>query len=64
MDTVTRTLEHLQSLSREQVAHAWDEVRDGPGWTIVLVGDPEHAEGLEELATQVGGGFTLTDGLA
>lgn len=47
--TVTRTLTELQDLRVEQVAAAWDEVRTGPGWTVVAVGDPAHAEGLEDL---------------
>ncbi|WP_158288678.1 M16 family metallopeptidase [Ornithinimicrobium flavum] len=47
--TVTRTLAELQDLSAERAAAAWDEVRTGPGWTVVAVGDPEHAGGLEAL---------------
>ena len=43
-DTVTRTLAQLSSLDVEQVATAWDEVRAGPGWTVVLVGDPEQVD--------------------
>lgn len=48
-ETVTRTLADLQDLTPERVAAAWDEVRTGPGWTVVAVGDPDHAQGLEEL---------------
>lgn len=48
-DTVTRTLEQLRGLTVEQAAAAWDEVRVGPGWTVVAVGDPAHAEGLADL---------------
>lgn len=46
---VTRTLDELRELTAEQVARAWDDVRTGPGWTVVAVGDPEHAEGLAGL---------------
>jgi predicted Zn-dependent peptidase len=48
--TVTQTLGQLRELTVEQVAAAWDEVLDGPSWTVVLVGDPAHADGLGELA--------------
>lgn len=47
--TVTQTLEQLRELTLDQVAAAWDEVLAGPSWTVVLVGDPEYAEGLGEL---------------
>lgn len=47
--TVTETLTQLRSLTVDQVAAAWDEVRGGPPWTLVLVGDPEHVEGVEGL---------------
>lgn len=40
-DTVTSTLRQLRELTREQAARAWEEVRTGPGWTVVVVGDPE-----------------------
>jgi zinc protease len=47
VDTVTRTLEQVRTLTRPQVAAAWDEVREGPGWTTVVVADAcRHAEGL------------------
>ncbi|MFK5634643.1 MULTISPECIES: M16 family metallopeptidase [unclassified Ornithinimicrobium] len=49
LDTVTRTLEQLGVLDASRVAAAWDEVRSGPGWTVVLVGDPAHAQGLADL---------------
>lgn len=55
LDTVTRTLDHLRQLDREQVARAWDEVREGPGWTVILVGDAEHTAGLAEIAEPLGG---------
>src|SRR5690606_38306441 len=47
--TVTRTLAELRDLRVEQVAAAWDEVRTGPGWTVIAVGDPQHTDGLEAL---------------
>jgi predicted Zn-dependent peptidase len=47
--TVTRTLAELHDLRVEQVAAAWDEVRTGPGWTVIAVGDPEQTDGLETL---------------
>ncbi|WP_151526888.1 M16 family metallopeptidase [Serinicoccus kebangsaanensis] len=43
---VTRTLQELRGLTVEQAAGAWDEVRDGPGWTVVVVGDPEATRGV------------------
>lgn len=49
LETVTRTVEDLRGLSVDRVAAAWDEVRSGPGWTVVAVGDPAHTEGLEQL---------------
>ncbi len=48
-DTVTTTLEHLRGLTVAQVARAWDEVLAGPPWTLVLVGDPDHARGVEDV---------------
>lgn len=48
-ETVTRTLSQLRTLGVEQVAAAWDEVLAGPPWTLVLVGDPEHLDGVAEL---------------
>jgi zinc protease len=47
--TVTETLASLRTLTADRVAAAWDEVRGGPPWTLVLVGDPEHTRGLETL---------------
>ena len=47
VDTVTRTLEQVRTLTRGRVAAAWDEVRGAAGWTTVVVGDARrHAEGL------------------
>jgi zinc protease len=48
-DQVTRTIDQLRELTVEQVATAWDEVRSGPAWTLVLVGDPQHVQGVEDL---------------
>lgn len=47
--TITSTLADLQDLSVERVAAAWDDVRSGPGWTVVAVGDPAVTDGLSEL---------------
>lgn len=44
--TVTRTLADLRTLTPQRAAAAWDEVRTGPGWTVIAVGDPRHTEGL------------------
>jgi zinc protease len=47
VDTVTSTVEQVRTLDRSRVAAAWDEVRAGPPWTLVVVGDATlHAEGL------------------
>lgn len=47
VDTVTRTLEQVQTLTRQQVAAAWEDVRGAAGWTTVVVGDADrHAQGL------------------
>lgn len=48
-DTVTRTMEQLRGLTAEQAGAAWDEVRRGPGWTVVAVGDPDEVRGLADL---------------
>ena len=40
-ETVTRTLQQVHDLTPSGAAQAWDEVRTGPGWTVVVVGDPE-----------------------
>lgn len=46
---VTRMLEQVTGLTRDQAAAAWDAHRH-PGWTVVLVGDAaEHAAGVEAL---------------
>lgn len=49
LDSVTTTLRRVEALDEASVGAAWDEVRDGPGWTVVLVGDPGHEEGLADL---------------
>jgi zinc protease len=56
--TVTETLASLRTLTTDRVAAAWDEVRSGPPWTLVLVGDPEHTHGLQDLGF---GPVTLVD---
>ena len=48
-DAAQRTLEQLADLTTVRAAEAWEEVRRGPAWTVVLVGDPAHAEGLVDL---------------
>ncbi|MGC5584268.1 M16 family metallopeptidase [Ornithinimicrobium sp. W1679] len=53
LDTVTRTLRQVRELGREDVGAAWDEVRAGPPWTVVLVGDPDRAAGVEGLELSV-----------
>ncbi|KUG59373.1 hypothetical protein AVL62_06775 [Serinicoccus chungangensis] len=40
-EAVTRTLREVHDLTTERAAQAWDEVRTGPGWTVVVVGDPD-----------------------
>lgn len=47
--TVTQTLAQLRELTPDRAGAAWDAVREGPPWTVVLVGDPAHADGLAEL---------------
>lgn len=47
--TITQTLADLHDLDVDRVAAAWDEVRTGPGWTVIAVGDPDHADGLADL---------------
>lgn len=49
LETVTQTLDQLAGLTAAKVATAWDEIRGGPGWSMVLVGDPECADGVGEL---------------
>lgn len=47
VDVVTQTVDQVRGLTRDRVAAAWEEVRGGPGWTVVVVGDAaEHAAGL------------------
>ncbi|AXH97666.1 M16 family metallopeptidase [Ornithinimicrobium avium] len=57
--TVTHTLAQLRGLTAEQVAAAWDEVRQGPPWTVVLVGDPALADDLDGLGL---GELTVLEG--
>lgn len=49
IDTVTRTMDQLRTLTADQAGAAWDEVRLGPDWTVVAVGDPDEIQGLAEL---------------
>ncbi|MGI8949698.1 MAG: M16 family metallopeptidase [Ornithinimicrobium sp.] len=42
-DTVDDTLAQVLALRRDEVAAAWEEVQAGPPWTVVLVGEAEHA---------------------
>lgn len=47
---VTQTLATARAATVESTSAAWDEVRNGPGWTIVVVADvAEHEEGLRQL---------------
>lgn len=48
-ETVTRTIQDLHALTTDRAAAAWEEVRTGPGWTVVAVGDPDRLEGLRQL---------------
>lgn len=43
LDTVDETLAQILRLTRDEAAAAWEDVRSGAGWTVVLVGDAEHA---------------------
>ncbi|WP_298890362.1 insulinase family protein [uncultured Serinicoccus sp.] len=40
-EAVTRTLREVHDLTTGRAAQAWEEVRSGPGWTVVVVGDPD-----------------------
>ncbi len=42
VDSVDDTLAQALRLTRDTAAAAWEEVRGGPGWTVVVVGDSEH----------------------
>ncbi|QFG69161.1 M16 family metallopeptidase [Ornithinimicrobium pratense] len=48
-DTVTRTMDQLHALTVEQAGAAWDEVRLGPDWTVIAVGDPDQVQRLADL---------------
>ncbi len=49
-DFVTDTVAGARSLTRDQAAAAWDEVRSGPEWTTVLVADAQaHLESVQAL---------------
>lgn len=43
VDTVDETLARMLTLTRDEAAAAWEDVRSGAGWTVVLVGEAEHA---------------------
>lgn len=47
-DFVTRTLDQVRTLDPEVARAAWDRHRGEP-WTVVLVGDAQHAEGIRAL---------------
>ncbi len=56
---VTQTLTDLAALTVERATGAWDAVRTGPGWTVVVVGDPVALEGVARSGladVQVAGG--------
>lgn len=59
--TVTETLAQVRGLTTDRVAAAWDEVRQGPPWTVVLVGDPGHADHLVTRVPGIGE-LTVLDG--
>lgn len=42
VDSVDDTLAQALGLTRDAAAAAWEEVRGGPGWSLVVVGDSEH----------------------
>jgi predicted Zn-dependent peptidase len=47
---VTETVAGARSLTRDQAAAAWDEVRSGPGWTTVVVADAAaHLKSVQAL---------------
>ena len=48
VDFVTRTLHQVRTLDPEVARQAWDRHRGAP-WTVVLVGDARHADGVRAL---------------
>ncbi len=48
VEFISRTLEQIRTLDPQLARAAWDRHRTLP-WTVVLVGDGEHAEGLRAL---------------
>lgn len=48
VDFVTRTVDQARTLDPDLARSAWDRHRGVP-WTVVLVGDAEHAEGIRAL---------------
>lgn len=47
-DFVSRTVAQIRTLDPDVARQAWDRHR-GTGWTVVLVGDAEHAAGVRAL---------------
>lgn len=48
VDFVTRTVHQVRTLDPDVARAAWDRHRGEP-WTVILVGDAQHAKGIEEL---------------
>lgn len=48
VDFVTRTVDQVRTLDPDVARAAWERHRGEP-WTVVLVGDPQHAAGIEAL---------------
>lgn len=48
VDFVTRTVDQVRTLQPQVARQAWDKHRGTP-WTVVLVGDAQHADGIRAL---------------
>lgn len=48
VDFVTRTVHQVRTLRPQVAREAWDRHRGAP-WTVVLIGDAQHAEGIRAL---------------
>ncbi|WP_256840964.1 M16 family metallopeptidase [Ornithinimicrobium cryptoxanthini] len=48
VDFVTRTVNQVRTLQPQVAREAWDRHRGAP-WTVVLVGDAQHADGIRAL---------------
>lgn len=48
VDFVTRTVDQVRTLQPQVARVAWDKHRGAP-WTVVLVGDAQHADGIRAL---------------